>query len=123
MTLHIANVTFDCDDPKAVAEFWSAALSRPVADGASRYFATIPVGDGIDPGTPALLFLKVPEAKTAKNRCHVDLHVASRDDVQPEVDRLVDLGATVIRTPKEEFGTYWATLQDPEGNELCIGAP
>lgn len=121
MTLHIANVTFDCANPIAVAEFWSAALRRPVADGASRFFATVPAGGDTAPGTPDLLFLKVPEAKTAKNRCHIDLHVASRDAVQPEVDRLVGLGATMIRPPKEEFGTYWATLQDPEGNELCLG--
>jgi predicted enzyme related to lactoylglutathione lyase len=63
------------------------------------------------------------EPKTAKNRCHVDLHASSRDAVATEVDRLVALGATVLRHPKEEYGAYWATLQDPEGNELCIGAP
>jgi predicted enzyme related to lactoylglutathione lyase len=62
------------------------------------------------------------ESKTAKNRCHVDLHTESRDAVQSEVTRLVGLGATVLRPPKEEYGAYWATLQDPEGNELCIGA-
>jgi uncharacterized glyoxalase superfamily protein PhnB len=62
------------------------------------------------------------EPKVAKNRCHVDLHAEDRPSVQTEVDRLVALGATVIRDPKEEFGHYWATLQDPEGNEFCIGA-
>jgi hypothetical protein len=63
------------------------------------------------------------EPKTAKNRCHVDLHAESRDAVATETDRLVALGAKVLRDPQEEFGTYWSTLQDPEGNELCIGAP
>ena len=63
------------------------------------------------------------EPKTAKNRCHVDLHAESRDAVATETDRLVTRGATVIRKPQEEYGAYWATLQDPEGNELCIGAP
>jgi uncharacterized glyoxalase superfamily protein PhnB len=63
------------------------------------------------------------DPKTAENRCHVDLHTESRDAVQSETDRLVALGATVIRPAKEEYGAYWSTLQDPEGNELCIGAP
>ena len=39
-----------------------------------------------------------------------------------EVTRLVGLGAKVLRDPTEEYGAYWATLQDPECNELCIGA-
>jgi predicted enzyme related to lactoylglutathione lyase len=39
--------------------------------------------------------------------------------VQAEVDRLVGLGATVVREPNEEYGTYRATLQDPDGNEPC----
>jgi predicted enzyme related to lactoylglutathione lyase len=42
--------------------------------------------------------------------------------VAAEVDRLTGLGATVIRPPKEEWGAYWTTLKDPEGNEFCIGA-
>ena len=62
------------------------------------------------------------EPKTAKNRCHVDLHAASRDAVATETARLVSLGATVIREPAEEYGAYWSTLQDPEGNELCLAS-
>jgi predicted enzyme related to lactoylglutathione lyase len=65
---------------------------------------------------------KVPEPKTAKNRCHVDLRTTTRDAVGDETDRLVALGATLTRPAKEEFGVYWATLADPEGNEFCIGA-
>lgn len=120
MTLQLANVTFDCDDTLAVARFWSAALDRPLDPDPSEHFASIGTSDGDD--TPHWLFAKVPEKKTAKNRCHVDFRTESRDTVQTEVDRLVELGATVIREPKEEWGAYWATLQDPEGNEFCIGA-
>lgn len=119
MTLQHANVTFDCDDVLPVARFWSAALERPIDDEASDFFASI---GAADKDRPSFFFAKVPETKTAKNRCHVDLHTESRDAVPVEVDRLVALGATIIRDPKEEFGVYWATLQDPEGNEFCIGA-
>lgn len=119
MSVSLANVTFDCDDTLRVAQFWSAVLERPLAPDASPFFAAI----APDAGGPGYFFIKVPEPKTAKNRCHLDLRADDRDGVQAELDRLVALGATVLRKPEEEFGHYWATLQDPEGNELCIGAP
>ena len=79
--------------------------------------------DPAQKGQLPLVFVPVSEKKVAKNRCHVDLHAADRPSVQTEADRLVALGATVLRAPAEEYGAYWATLSDPEGNELCIGAP
>jgi predicted enzyme related to lactoylglutathione lyase len=121
MTLRLANIVFDCDDVLAEAGFWSTALERPVDPDGSEYFTSIGVTD--EGASDRWFFAKVPEGKTSKNRVHPDLHADDRDAVQTEVDRLVGLGATVVRDPKEEYGAYWATLQDPEGNEFCIGAP
>lgn len=121
MTLQLANVSFDCDDALKVATFWSAVLDRPLDADASEGFASIGAGSR-GTGGQGWLFTKVPEPKTAKNRCHVDLHAESRDAVASEVARLVALGATVLRPAQEEYGAYWSTLRDPEGNELCIGA-
>src|ERR671916_159246 len=90
-SLRLANITFDCDNPQALAGFWSAALNRPVDPDPSEYFASI--GMGAD-DRPAWYFVRVPEPKTAKNRCHVDLHAESREAVTTEVDRLIRLGAT-----------------------------
>jgi hypothetical protein len=45
MSVHIANVTSDCDDPRVVAGLWSAALGRPVDEGASEFFASIDRSD------------------------------------------------------------------------------
>ncbi|MGY6500717.1 MAG: VOC family protein [Acidimicrobiales bacterium] len=116
MTLSIANVTFDCSDPTTVAGFWSAALGRPVepepAPGVGEFFASIA---GVD-GAPTLLFLKVPEERSVKNRVHVDLHA---DDRPAEVERLVALGAT-HHCDHDEFGLVWTTLLDVEGNEFCV---
>ncbi len=114
MTLHLEHVAIDCDDPPTVAAFWAAALGRPIDDGASPYFASI--GRGATEATPAWLFLKVPEPKSAKNRVHVDL-VA--DDRPAEVARLVELGATHV-ADKDEWGVSWAVLTDVEGNEFCL---
>jgi Glyoxalase-like domain len=64
-----------------------------------------------------LLFFKVPEPKTAKNRMHVDL---ATKDPTGEVRRLVGLGATEVEQ-REGNGTSWTVMLDPEGNEFCIG--
>ena len=41
------------------------------------------------------------------------------DDREVEVERLIGLGATRGET-RTEYGINWTTLQDPEGNELCV---
>jgi hypothetical protein len=114
MTIHLGNLTFDCSDPLAVSAFWAAALDRPVADGASPYFAQLAAQK---PGEPNWLFIKVPEGKTVKNRCHPDLFAADRP---AEIERLVGLGASVI-AEHDEWGMQWTTLGDVEGNEFCVG--
>ncbi|MFF9274983.1 VOC family protein [Streptomyces griseosporeus] len=65
-----------------------------------------------------LLFQRVPEAKTVKNRLHLDLHPGG-DRRDTEVERLEGLGATVVRRVKEAGGE-WVVMADPEGNEFCV---
>jgi hypothetical protein len=118
MGIRVGNITVDCDDVLRVAEFWSAALERPLDDGASEWFASI---GGTDPDRtePAWYFGKVPEGKTGKNRMHVDVFDPSPD----AVDRLVGLGATVVDRQELAWADHrWTVLQDPEGNEFCLGA-
>ncbi len=71
-----------------------------------------------DPGRPRVLFQSVPEAKTVKNRVHLDLRVGD-ERREAEVARLVAMGATELyRASQGPF--EWATLADPEGNEFCV---
>ncbi|SFX86662.1 VOC family protein [Streptomyces atratus] len=65
-----------------------------------------------------LLFQRVPEARTVKNRLHLDVH-AGPERREAEVERLAGLGATVLREVAEQGGT-WTVLTDPEGNEFCV---
>ena len=44
MTLRVANVGVDCVDVWKVANFWAAALGRPVDEGSSEVFASIGAG-------------------------------------------------------------------------------
>ena len=113
MSLTLTHVTFDCADATVMAEFWSAALERPIADGASPEFATL-AGDGV----PGWMFIQVPEPKSTKNRVHPDL---SSKDLDAELTRLKGLGATHL-ADHDEDGTRWATLADPEGNEFDVAA-
>jgi predicted enzyme related to lactoylglutathione lyase len=115
MTLSLAAVDLDCENALRVAEFWSAALDRPIEEGASRYFARIPATES----APTMMFLGVPEAKTVKNRVHLDLYA---DDRSVEVERLVSLGATHV-ADKDEWGYSWVVMADVEGNEFCVAEP
>ncbi|MFB7502764.1 VOC family protein [Streptomyces broussonetiae] len=79
--------------------------------------------DPYDPGTGTglgrrLLFQRVPEPKTVKNRLHLDLH-AGPERRAAELARLQALGARVVREVQEPAG-QWLVLTDPEGNEFCL---
>ena len=59
--MHLANITFDADDPQRLAAFWSDATGRTVAH-SEPYFAML----NPDDTGARMLFLKVLEGKTAK---------------------------------------------------------
>ncbi len=91
--VEIHEITFDAQDPHALAAFWAALLEREIRPG------DMPQDDSVlvvpTPGQPGLLFLRVPEGKTAKNRIHFDLWpTATKRDEQ--IERATALGATVL---------------------------
>jgi hypothetical protein len=65
-----------------------------------------------------LLFQDVPEAKSVKNRLHVDVH-SQPGGLEALVARLEGLGATRVREHDKGPAGHWWVLQDPEGNEFC----
>jgi len=107
--LRLATVVIDSDDPQRVGRFWETALERELVQVESER-------DYWLPGDPPLTFVKVPEAKTTKNRVHLDWHAPDRE---VEVDRLIALGATRLWDVKNE-DFEWTTLADVEGNEFCV---
>ena len=114
MPARINNVTIDCEDTLAVARFWSAVLGRSIDSGASEFFVSIGREDGEGPG---MLFIRVPESKTVKNRVHLDLD--SGGDREAQIAHLVGLGAVRV-ADRDEWGHSWTVLNDPEGNEFCL---
>jgi predicted enzyme related to lactoylglutathione lyase len=114
MSISSYMIAVDCDNAAALAQFWSAVLGEPVAAGSSEEFAALqPSATG-----PGMIFCKVPEPKTSKNRVHLDLAVAALDD---EVSRIAALGGREI-TRFDQDGGRWVTLADPEGNEFDLTA-
>ncbi|MGW2817786.1 VOC family protein [Streptomyces sp. NPDC001415] len=65
-----------------------------------------------------ILFQRVPEPKTVKNRLHIDVHSAPGTR-EAEVSRLTGLGADVQRQVREAGGEF-TVMSDPEGNEFCV---
>ena len=67
---------------------------------------------------PRVLFQLVPEAKTVKNRTHLDVRIGA-DDVEGAMAGLTARGAKFLH--KGQQGPFsWVTLADPEGNEFCV---
>lgn len=115
MTSTPCTITFDCADPRAQATFWSAVTGRPIDEQGNQFVAAIGMWPRVDDRL-AMLFIAVPEAKSAKNRVHIDFVT---DDRPAEIEKLVGLGATHV-SDHDEWGVSWTVLQDPEGNEFCI---
>jgi predicted enzyme related to lactoylglutathione lyase len=103
-------INIDCADLDRMASFYAAALGYAVHGKGGEQYVSL-VGNG-----PKVVFQKVPEAKTVKNRVHLDLIV---DDIEAEAARWVSLGATRGDFIKE-YGVSWIVMRDPEGNEVCL---
>jgi predicted enzyme related to lactoylglutathione lyase len=110
----------DCRDPEALAPFWAEALGYTALGGAGSYLLLVDA----DKSGPNLLLQRVGEAKSGKNRVHFDITTPT---VDAEVERLERLGARRLEdSPREEHGSRWVVMADPEGNEFCVcdhGAP
>ena len=117
MSISVLGLSFDAHDAAQLARFWAQALHRTVNDGATEDFASIAAGTDTRLGA-VLMFHKVPESKTVKNRVHLDLHAA---DVATEADRLTSLGAKQTRSLAEN-NDRWISFTDPEGNEFDLVA-
>ncbi len=118
-------LTIDATDPDALATWWAEVLGwvRTYEDGdeitieAPEYDAATRGDHSAPPvhGVGAILFLRTPDAKAAKNRLHLDLRP---DDQDAEVARVESMGA--VRADIGQGDVSWVVLRDPEGNEFCI---
>lgn len=113
--LRIATITIDCADPASIARWWAEALDWRVTYEADDEWVIEPPED--DEYAAPLLFIKVPEGKTVKNRFHLDLRPTDRD---AEVARLEAMGARRVDIGQDPDAVTWVVMADPDGNEFCI---
>jgi hypothetical protein len=117
MGLRIGAVIVDCHDPGRVARFWAEALDWVISHDEDPEWVVEPhPGTRDDCVVADLLFIKVPEQKTIKNRLHFDLRP---EDQSAEVARLEALGATRADVGQGD-DARWVVMADPEGNEFCV---
>jgi predicted enzyme related to lactoylglutathione lyase len=117
MSSEVYTVTLDAADPHRLADFWSKLLDFKIVYDSPEEVAI----EKPDESGPAILFIKVPDAKTTKNRMHLDLNP---DDQAAEVERALSLGATHVEIGQErDPDVTWKVMADPEGNEFCILTP
>jgi predicted enzyme related to lactoylglutathione lyase len=119
MSLRQGDIVIDCNDHEVVVPFWQAALGWERRDVNEQYVSLAPPPDHRDAAgrrPVPLLFQRVPEPRTVKNRTHIDWR---SDDRAAEVARLRDLGGTELAT--RSLGDFtWTVMADPEGNEFCV---
>ena len=111
-------VTFDASDAVALADWWAETLGWERRGGDEETAVLVPRGaDEATARREHLLFMKVAEAKSAKNRVHIDLH--PEGDTAAYLEGLVARGASLL--DQHDFGSVaWAVVADPEGNEFCV---
>jgi predicted enzyme related to lactoylglutathione lyase len=115
VTLH--HVVVDTRDLPRLARFWAQALDWKILSEREREIVI-----GPDENAPVgMCFMPVTDAKTAKNRLHLDLTTEAADR-DAEIERLLALGARRVgvgQTGEES----WTVLADPEDNEFCVIRP
>lgn len=138
----LGNITFYADDPRRLAHFWADVFGYPRLeweepmksrlldagltedDLASRALAEDPDGNG-----PRLFFHHADGPKDGRNRIHLDVTAPRADGqdertaLEAEKDRLVALGASVVRLVDQQWGAWpelYFQMRDPEGNEFCL---
>ena len=114
MTVRLYQVVVDAHDPARLARWWARVLDYDVL-----YETASEVIIGLAPDRyPGIVFAPVADAKTTKNRLHLDL---DPDDFEAEVARIIALGATPADVGQGD--APWAVLADIEGNEFCVLTP
>lgn len=93
----------------------SSAAEEPLSENSRPVYRQLRLPDS----AIRILLQKTGDAKTTKERMHLDLET---DDVEAEVKRLEVLAATRWDHQQERGFDFWV-LRDPSGNEFCVLHP
>jgi hypothetical protein len=117
MPLAPHHIVVDAQDLPRLAGFWAAALRWEVLSERER---EVVIGPSVT-ASFGMCFMPAGDAKTVKNRVHLD-HTTSAADRDEEIERLLALGARRVDVG-QTGDESWDVLADPEGNEFCVVRP
>jgi catechol 2,3-dioxygenase-like lactoylglutathione lyase family enzyme len=126
MSVRWYSVVVDCTDVAAQSRWWAEVLDWRVRYESDDEAVVVPPqavegGQTDQPPGPGLVFVRVPDGKTVKNRLHIDLAPSAAQDQEAEVGRLEALGARRVDIGQGDVS--WIVMADPEGNEFCVLRP
>lgn len=104
------DVTGDIAECRRLADWWGRVLGGETSQ--DDECASLDQVSGLP--FDCVVFAPVPEAKSVKNRMHIDVAAEA-------LDPLLAAGATVLRPKGPDL--RWHVLQDPAGNEFCAFTP
>lgn len=119
MASQIDAINITARDHESLGAFWQALLDLKEDP-----------NDPNNPGDPVTVYLTEPvtirvyiqpvdDGKEFAPRMHLDLSpVGTTRDA--EVERLMELGATVVADRRRENGSGYVSMSDVDGNEFCV---
>jgi len=114
-TCTVGSVVINVVDIERAERFWSAVLGVGPARSIPGFFVWL---EPQHPGGVSVALQKVPDAKSVRNRVHLDTGVDDLDAAQTHIE---ELGGSVVET-HDMGGFTWRVMADPEGNEFCIAS-
>ena len=104
----LGTVIIDCqtDDLESEANFWQAAPGGGITTNSSPNGRYIDLN--ADPSDPQLIMQRVEHP----SRIHIDIET---DDIEAEVRRLQELGATVVEKMER-----WTVMEAPSKHRFCV---
>jgi Glyoxalase-like domain len=114
MACKFSELVIDSVHPERIARWWANVLDYRITEADDEQVEISgPPGAG-----PTLVFVRVPETKSVKNRLHIDVSPTDREK-EAELERLLELGAERVDVGQGD-DAGWVVLRDPEGNEFCL---
>ena len=111
MGIYVGSVVINCEDIERMTQFWVGALGLEPGPLTEEGRFRVLGGDRVN------LSLQVAQSPIiGRSEMHLDLYT---DDAAEQVERLVGLGATVVRHSDDPQDTY-TVMTDPEGNAFCV---
>jgi catechol 2,3-dioxygenase-like lactoylglutathione lyase family enzyme len=109
--IRIGSTVINCADIETMTEFWTRALDLTPSSRQPDDDFRVLRGERVN------LSLQLADTPVrARDQMHLDLY---SDDREAQVERLVGLGAEIVREHIGDDEVY-VVLRDPEGNEFCV---